>query len=384
MAAKSIGIGLIGQKFMGRAHSNAWSQAGKFFDLPVEARLAVVSARDRKELAAFADRFGWAKSTPKWESLADDPDVDLVDIGTPNHLHAEQALRMLEAGKHVACEKPLARTLAEARVLRDAAAAAGRKVKTFVWHNYRRAPAIGLAWNLMREGRLGKIFHVRARYLQSWGAKSTPMSWRYSAATAGSGAHGDLNAHLVDLTRFLMGESIVDVHGAVAPTFVTSRAVPGTKRRERCDVDDAALFLATFEGGAAASFEATRLAEGHLNDNTVEINGERGSLRWSLEDMNVLEWCDAEAPPRLRGWTKILATSAGNHPYASAWWPDGHIIGYEHGFTNMAADILRVLGGKKPELPLPDFADAYETCRVLEAALLSAKHRCAVALSDVP
>ncbi len=384
MASKSIGIGLIGQKFMGRAHSNAWSQAAKFFDLPVGARLAVVSARDRKELGAFAQRFGWAKSTPKWESLADDPDVDLVDIGTPNHLHAEQALRMLEAGKHVACEKPLARTLAEARVLRDAAAAAGRKVKTFVWHNYRRAPAIGLAWNLMREGRLGKIFHVRARYLQSWGSKSTPMSWRYSAATAGSGAHGDLNAHLVDLTRFLMGEAIVDIHGAVAPTFVTSRAVPGTKRRERCDVDDAALFLATFEGGAVASFEATRLAEGHLNDNTVEINGERGSLRWSLEDMNVLEWCDAEAPPRLRGWTKILATSAGNHPYAAAWWPDGHIIGYEHGFTNMAADILRVLGGKKPELPLPDFADAYETCRVLEAALLSAKHRCAVAMNDVP
>lgn len=384
MASKSIGIGLIGQKFMGRAHSNAWSQAAKFFDLPVGARLAVVSARDRKELGAFAQRFGWAKSTPKWESLADDPDVDLVDIGTPNHLHAEQALRMLEAGKHVACEKPLARTLAEARVLRDAAAAAGRKVKTFVWHNYRRAPAIGLAWNLMREGRLGKIFHVRARYLQSWGAKSTPMSWRYSAATAGSGAHGDLNAHLVDLTRFLMGEAIVDVHGAVAPTFVTSRAMPGTKRRERCDVDDAALFLATFEGGAVASFEATRLAEGHLNDNTVEINGERGSLRWSLEDMNVLEWCDAEAPTRLRGWTKILATSAGNHPYAAAWWPDGHIIGYEHGFTNMAADILRVLGGKKPELPLPDFADAYETCRVLEAALLSAKHRCAVAMNDVP
>lgn len=384
MASKSIGIGLIGQKFMGRAHSNAWSQAAKFFDLPVGARLAVVSARDRKELAAFAERFGWAKSTPKWESLADDSDVDLVDIGTPNHLHAEQALRMLEAGKHVACEKPLARTLAEARVLRDAAAAAGKKVKTFVWHNYRRAPAIGLAWNLMREGRLGKIFHVRARYLQSWGAKSTPMSWRYSAATAGSGAHGDLNAHLVDLTRFLMGEAIVDVHGAVAPTYVTSRVVPGTKRRERCDVDDAALFLATFEGGAVASFEATRLAEGHLNDNTVEINGERGSLRWSLEDMNVLEWCDAEAPPRLRGWTKILATSAGNHPYAAAWWPDGHIIGYEHGFTNMAADILRVLGGKKPELPLPDFADAYETCRVLEAALLSAKHRCAVAMNDVP
>lgn len=384
MASKSIGIGLIGQKFMGRAHSNAWSQAAKFFDLPVGTRLAVVSARDRKELAAFAERFGWAKSTPKWESLADDSDVDLVDIGTPNHLHAEQALRMLEAGKHVACEKPLARTLAEARVLRDAAAAAGKKVKTFVWHNYRRAPAIGLAWNLMREGRLGKIFHVRARYLQSWGAKSTPMSWRYSAATAGSGAHGDLNAHLVDLTRFLMGEAIVDVHGAVAPTYVTSRVVPGTKRRERCDVDDAALFLATFEGGAVASFEATRLAEGHLNDNTVEINGERGSLRWSLEDMNVLEWCDAEAPPRLRGWTKILATSAGNHPYAAAWWPDGHIIGYEHGFTNMAADILRVLGGKKPELPLPDFADAYETCRVLEAALLSAKHRCAVAMNDVP
>ena len=383
MPPTSIGIGLIGQKFMGRAHSNAWSQAPKFFDLKVGTRLAVVSARDATELAAFAKRFVWEKSTTRWQSLAKNPAVHLVDIGTPNNMHAEQALTMLAAGKHVACEKPLARTLAEARVMRDAAETAGKRVKTFVWHNYRRAPAIGLAWHLLREGKLGRIFHVRARYLQSWGAASTPMSWRYDASKAGSGAHGDLNAHLVDLTRFLMGEPIVDVHGAVTPTFILSRRSATGKGKEKCDVDDAALFLATFAGGATASFEATRLAEGHLNDNTIEINGEAGSLRWSLEDMNVLEWCDASDSPRLRGWRKIMATSAGNHPYAANWWPDGHITGYEHGFTNMAADVLRVLSGEKPELPLPDFADAYETCRVLEAALLSAKHRCAISLSDV-
>jgi predicted dehydrogenase len=251
-----------------------------------------------------------------------------------------------------------------------------------VWHNYRRCPAIGLAYRLLREGRLGRVLNVRATYLQSWGGPATPMSWRFDRKRAGSGAHGDLNAHLVDLARFLVQEPIVEVHGAVTRTFVAERTGDGG-RPVRSDVDDATSFLASFAGGATASFEATRLAHGHLNDNTVEIDGERGALRFSFEDMNVLWWCDAADGPRTGGRRRVMATHAGDHPYVDRWWPDGHVLGYEHGFVNMAADVLRVLAGAPPELPLPDFEDGYETMRVLEAALRSAERRAAVPLSEV-
>jgi predicted dehydrogenase len=208
------------------------------------------------------------------------------------------------------------------------------------------------------------------------------MSWRYRKKVAGSGAHGDLNAHIVDLARFLTGEEIVEVHGAAARTFVPWR-LDERGRKHKCDVDDCALFLAGLSGGGVASFEATRLAAGHHNANSIEVNGENGSLRFEFEDMNVLWFCDATAGPKTQGWTRILCTQRGHHPYAAAWWPDGHVLGYEHGFTNMAADICRVLAGGEPEVPLPDFADAYETQRVLEAALLAAEHRCAVSLAEV-
>ncbi len=378
---RTIGIGLIGQKFMGRAHSNAWRQVAPFFDLPLSPRLAAVSARDVKELAAFATRWGWARWTPDWRDFASDPAIDLVDIGTPNDAHAEQSIAMLEAGKHVACEKPLAGTLAHARAMRDAARRA--RGQTFVWFNYRRCPALALAWTLMREKRLGRIYHVRARYLQSWGGPDTPLSWRFQKKRAGSGAHGDLNAHIVDLARFLLAEEITEVNGALARTFIRERAVPGSRRRAPSDVDDCVLFLASFRGGAVASFEATRLATGNLNANQIEINGERGSLRFDFEDMNLLWFYDATLDRRTAGWRRIMCTAAGKHPYAGNWWPDGHLIGYEHGFVNMAADILRVLGKRRPEVPLPDFADAYETQRVLEAALLSAKHRTAIKMTEV-
>jgi predicted dehydrogenase len=398
--SKPLHVALIGQKFMGRAHSNAWSQVNKFFDTRRKAVLGTVAARDAAELAEFAAKWGWSKATTNWRDIALDADVDLVDIATPNDAHKEIALEMLAAKKHVACEKPLAGTLADARAMRDAARKS--QSKTFVWFNYRRCPAVALAQQLVAEGRLGRIYHVRATYLQSWGGPDTPLSWRFQKKLAGTGAHGDLNAHIVDMARFVTGEEIVEIHGAVARTFITERELPrstvrgglGSARgaqapksrakKGKSDVDDAVLFLASFARGAVASFEASRLATGHLNGNSLEVNGEKGALRFDFEDMNVLQFHDATLGPRTAGWRRILCTSsAGLHPYAAAWWPDAHVIGYEHGFTNMAADILRVLGGEKPAAPLPDFADAYETQRVLEAALVSARERQSIRLSEV-
>lgn len=366
---------------MGRAHSNAWGQVAKFFELPLEPRQVTIVARDATTLGPFALRWGWERYATDWRILAEDPEIELVDVATPNHVHAEPAIAMLEAGKHVACEKPLAGTLRDARAMKDAARKAPGK--TFVWFNYRRCPAVGLAWGLVRDGALGRLFHVRARYLQSWGGKDTPLLWRFRKSKAGSGAHGDLNAHIVDLARFISGEEVTSVDGAVARTFVTRRKIPGSRRMGRSTVDDAALFLATMSGGAVASFECSRVATGHLNDNTIELNGERGSLRFSFEDMNVLWYFDATLPKGTQGWRRIMCTAAGEHPYVASWWPEAHLLGYEHGFVNMAADILRMLGRRRPELPLPDFADAYETQRVLEAAMISAREHTAVPLREV-
>ncbi len=380
MAPKTCRVGLIGQKFMGKAHANAVSQAPRFFDLPLEPRLEAVAARDQDDLARFADRWDVPRRHRRWQDLVADPEIDLVDVATPNHLHAEQAIAALEAGKHVVCEKPLAASWADARAM--AAAAKGAKGKTFVWFNYRRCPAVGLARAIVAEGRLGKIRHVRARYLQSWGGPETPMSWRFRKATAGSGAHGDLNAHAVDLCRFVTGEEITEVGGALASSFIKQRTKPDGGRA-RCDVDDALLFIAALKGGGSASFEASRLAPGHLNSNVLEINGEKGSLRWDFEDMNVLELCEDDARPGESGWKRIVCTSAGNQPWVAAWWPDAHVLGYEHGFVNQVADMMRVLAGKKPEAPLADFADACRTQAVLEAALIAAAERRPVSLAEM-
>ncbi len=381
--SKPIHVGLIGTKFMGRAHSNALAQVAHFFELPRVPLMRLAAGRNAKELAVFAAKWGWQQITTRWQDLVDDHELELVDVATPNDLHAEPAIALLEAGKHVACEKPLAGTLADARAMRDAARKAKRS-KTFVWYNYRRCPAVALAHQLVKEGRIGRVYHVRATYLQSWGGPETPMLWRFDKKTAGSGAHGDLNAHIVDLCRFVTGEELSEIHGAVARTFVEERTVPGTKKRAKSTVDDAVLFLASLTGGGVASFEASRLAAPHQNANSLEVNGAKGSLRFDFEDMNLLRFHDAARGPREGGWTRIMCTSAaGQHPYAGHWWPDAHVLGYEHGFTNMLADVLRVLGGEKPTVPLPDFEDAYQTSRVLEAALLSAKERCAVKLSEV-
>ncbi|TWT41044.1 Glucose--fructose oxidoreductase precursor [Phycisphaerae bacterium RAS1] len=387
-------VALIGQKFMGRAHSNAYLKAARFFNLPLRPVMHTIVGRDLISLAPFADRWGWKNYSTNWKETVRDPAIQLVDITTPNYMHAEQALAALAAGKHVACEKPLAGTLKDARQMRNAAVKS-RKSKTFVWYNYRRCPAIALAYRFVKEGRLGRIYHVRMQFLQDWAGPDTPHSWRFDKKFAGTGAHGELNAHLIDLARFLTGQEFTEIMGAVAQTFITDRPIPASatkqhgatsvriKQRLRSDVDDAMLFFAHMSGGTLANFEGTRVATGNQNHIGLELNGEVGSIRFSFEDMNVLQYWDDREDGRVAGWRRIMCTSAGDHPYAGAWWPDAHIIGFEHTFVNMAADILAVLGGDAPIVPLPDFNDAYETQRVMEAAMICAKHRAPIKMSEV-
>lgn len=384
----SLNVALLGSKFMGRAHSNAWLKVAKFFASTIDPVLHTVVGRDADELERFAQRWGWRHASTDWRATVMAEDVDLVDIATPNHLHAEQAVAALEAGKHVACEKPLAGTLADAQAMaRAAKSAPGR---TFVWFNYRRAPAISLARQLVQSGAIGRIYHVRALYLQSWGGPDTPLLWRFQGDIAGSGAHGDLNAHIIDAVRFVTGEEVVTIEGAVEHTFITERSIvegraggeiagsgaATSESKAPSTVDDAVLFLGRMAGGAIASFEASRLATGYQNANRLEVHGEHGALRFNLERMNELDFYDAKRPGRLQGWTTINVTrGADGHPYADAWWPDGHILGYEHTFINHAADILHMLGGHEPIVPMADFDDALKTQQVLHAAIRSARER---------
>jgi len=393
-AKKTVNVALIGQGFMGRAHSNAWGQVGRFFDCPRRAVLHTAAGRDEKRLKSFAANWGWQHTVTDWKQAIADEAIDLVDICTPNKLHAPIARAAIQAGKAVACEKPIAATLKEAREMAQAAKAAG--AATFVWYNYRRCPAVALAHQLVQSGRIGRIRHVRAFYLQDWADESVPLAWRFDRKQAGAGAHGDLNAHIIDMTRFVTGEEITEICGAVAETFIRERAVvtgqaaggiaSGLKkgrRKGRVTVDDTVLFLARFSGGAVASFECARQATGNQNRNGFEINGSKGAVKFDFERMNELEYYDATAPRAVQGWSTIMVTHGGDHPYVDAWWPDAHIVGYEHGFTNQAYDILRMLARRKPVVPMPDFADAYQTQRVLEAALVAAREKRAVKLSEV-
>jgi len=394
--AKSLNIGLIGSKFMGRTHSNAYLKVGKFFDLPVQPVMHTIAARNEKELKKFAKRWGWNGYVTDWRDLCQNPEIDLIDVGTPNHVHKDQAIAALEAGKHVACEKPLAGTLDDARAMRDAAKSA-KGSKTFVWYNYRRCPAIALAHQLVKAGKLGRIYHVRGCYLQDWAGPDAPLMWRFQGDVAGSGALGDLLAHTIDTVRFVTGDEFKEVTGAMLETVIKERTVlegsgseisgRGAKtggKKAKSTVDDAVLALAKLKGGALASLEATRLSTGHKNQNRLEIHGEKGALRFNFERMGELDYFDATADEKTQGWTTIQA-SDGNagHPYAEAWWPVAHPIGYEHTFINMTADMLRVLGGRKPVVPLADFNDAYQTQRVLAAITASAKQRGPVKLSEV-
>ncbi len=388
-----LNIGLIGTKFMGRAHSNAWLNVGKFFDGERVPAMHTVAGRNAADLEAFASSWGWRNTTTSLDTMFADSDIDLVDVATPNNVHAEQAIAALEAGKNVVCEKPLAGTLADAEAM--AAAAEASDTQTFVWYNYRRVPAVALAHRLVKEGALGRIYHARACYLQSWGGPDTPLLWRFQGDVAGSGAHGDLNAHIIDAVRFVTGEEITSVEGAIEETFIPEREVLGEDAggeiagagaatagaKAASTVDDAVAFLSRLSGGGIASFEATRLATGYHNANRFEIHGENGALRFDFERMNELDFYDASGSGRTAGWTTIDVTRGGDdHPYAAAWWPDSHGLGYEHSFVNQAADIVTMLSGGEPQVPMPDFADALKTQRVLHAAIESARNRAPVAL----
>jgi len=366
-------VAMVGHAFMGAAHSHAWRTAPRFFDLPLAPELAVVVGRDAARAAAAADRLGWADSATDWREVITRDDVDLVDVCTPGDTHAEIAIAALEAGKHVLCEKPLANSVAEAEAMTEAAArAAERGVFAMVGFTYRRVPAIALARQLVEQGRIGQVRHVRAAYLQDWIADpQAPMSWRLEADKAGSGALGDIGAHVVDLTQHITGEQITGV-AATLETFVKERPLPaaagslsGTagEGTGTVTVDDAALFLARFSGGALATFEATRFALGRKNAIRIEINGSAGSLAFDFEDMNTLHFFDGADPDETAGFRRIVVTEPG-HPYVGHWWPAGHGLGYEHGFTHQVVDLVGALAAG--EQPTPSFADGLAVQRVLD------------------
>ena len=374
-----LGVALIGYAFMGAAHSQAWRTAPHFFDLPLRPELTVLAGRNQAALAAAAAKLGWSSTETDWRRVLERDDVDLVDVCTPGDTHAEIAIAALEAGKHVLCEKPLANSVAEAEAMADAAAkAAARGVRSMVGFTYRRVPAIGLARQLVAEGRLGQIRHVRAQYLQDWIADpAAPMSWRLDKQKAGSGALGDIGAHIVDLTQHITGQTLIGV-SAMLETFVKERPLPAAagslsgiagEGTGTVTVDDAAVFLGRFSGGALASFEATRFALGRKNAIRIEINGSRGSLAFDFEDMNVLHFFDGDEPDETAGFRRIVVTEPG-HPYVGAWWPAGHGLGYEHGFTHQVVDLVGALAAD--EDPTPSFADGLQVQRVLDAVERSA------------
>ncbi|NEN80238.1 Gfo/Idh/MocA family oxidoreductase [Nocardioides zeae] len=365
---------MVGHAFMGAAHSHAWRTAGHFFDLPARPVLRVVCGRDAERAAAAADRLGWESSATDWTEVVRRDDVDLVDICTPGDTHAEIAIAALEAGKHVLCEKPLANSVAEAEAMTAAAeAAAARGVRAMVGFTYRRVPAVAYARQLVAEGRIGEVRHVRAVYLQDWIADpEAPMSWRLEKDKAGSGALGDIGAHIVDMAQFITGDRLTSVTGQLR-TFVESRplaaehaGLAGTagSGRGTVTVDDAAMFLGHFAGGAMAVFEATRFATGRKNAIRIEVNGSLGSLAFDFEDMNVLQLHDARDPAPYAGFRRILVTEP-EHPYVAAWWPAGHGLGYEHGFTHQVVDLVTAIGAGVD--PTPTFADGLQVQRVLAA-----------------
>ncbi|MFD4975460.1 Gfo/Idh/MocA family protein [Streptomyces sp. NPDC058424] len=373
-------VGMVGYAFMGAAHSQGWRTVGRVFDLPNRPVLAVVAGRDGAAVRGAAARLGWADAETDWRALIARDDVDIVDICTPGDSHAEIAVAALEAGKHVLCEKPLANSVEEARAMTEAAERArARGQVAMVGFNYRRLPATALARRMVAEGRLGTLRHVRVSYLQDWLVDPEfPLTWRLRKDSAGSGALGDLGAHIVDLAQYLAGEPITGV-SAVTETFVRERPLPagvaaglsgiGGSGRGEVTVDDAALFTARFGSGALASFEATRFASGRKNALRIELNGADGSLAFDLERLNELSYHDHTEPGVSAGFRRILVTEP-DHPYLEAWWPPGHGLGYEHSFVHQARDlVLAIAAGTAPQ---PSFADGLQVQRVLAAVEESA------------
>lgn len=384
MVNGTLGIGLVGHGFMGRAHSFAWQAANRAFTLPLRPSLTAISGRSESGLAASADAWGWPSFETEWRRLLERDDIDVIDICARGSLHAEIATAALAAGKHVLCEKPLANTLAEAELMASAARdASARGVRAMVGFNYRRVPALAAAHQWVAEGLIGEVRHIRAVYLQDWIVDPEfPLVWRLQKDKAGSGALGDLGAHLVDLAQHLSGQQIVGV-SALTETFVRSRPVAesgvglsGRSGSERgaVTVDDAALFLARFDGGAVANFEATRFATGHKNALRIELNGSLGSIAFDFESMNELLYFNRADDDGTAGFRRVLATEPG-HPYVDAWWPPGHGLGYEHTFVHQAKDFTEAIAAGVD--PQPTFDDGLQVQRVLEAVETSAANSAA-------
>lgn len=367
--AKTINVGMVGYGFMARAHSHAWSSVAHFFDTGYRPALKAVAARNTENAGQFAETWGYERVEGDWKALVEAPDIDVIDICVPNDMHAEIAIAAAKAGKMIACEKPLARTEAEATPMVEAVEAAG--VANMVWYNYRRVPAVTLIKQLVDEGRLGKIFHYRAKFLQDWTiSPEVPQggaaTWRLDVDAAGSGVTGDLIAHCLDTAIWINGG--IKSLSAMTETFITERMHAETGKVQKVGIDDAAAVLTRFENGSLGTFESTRYARGHKALYTLEINGEKGSLAWDLHDLNRLEWFDHSIEGPLRGWSSILVTD-GEHPYLGKWWVPGLIIGYEHSFTHQVADFLESLGSGQPVAP--SFRDALETTRVCDAIIAS-------------
>jgi len=382
MAKKKVNVALIGAQFMGKAHSNAWRKVGMFFDLPVEPVMKVLCGKFREELAV-AERYGWQETSLDWEQVVNSPDIDIVDICTPNFLHPPIALAAARAGKHVMCEKPLANTVKEAEEMLKAVKKAG--VKHMCGFSYRFAPAVATIKKMVAGGELGHIFHIRAAYQQDWIVDPNfPMVWRLKKKHTGSGALGDIGAHIVDLCQYLVGD-VSEVCGTME-TFIKKRFVSesdtgisgksGEKRTGKMDdvdVDDAVVFIAHIKGAnTLATFEATRFATGRRNHNSIEIYGSEGSVLWNQEDMNFFQYFNRNDPGHVQGFRRVHATDPG-HPYMKAWWPAGHIIGYEHLFVHEVYDFLNNLG--KKSAPYSTFDDAVKCQRVLAAVEKAAATR---------
>lgn len=388
MSKRQLNVALIGYQFMGKAHSNAYRQVARFFDdLEVEPVMKVICGRNEENVRKAAQKYGWQEYDTSWERVVERKDIDLVDVSVPGNMHAPIAIAAANAGKMVLCEKPLANTLAEARQMYEAVQK--NKVPHALCHNYRFAPAVQLAKQLIDEGRIGKIYHFRGTYLQDWIVDPNfPLVWRLQKEVAGSGAHGDLNAHLIDMARFLVGE-IAEVSGMME-TFIKQRPklaasddrLGGVASSEMGEVtvDDAALFLVRFENGAIGSIEATRFALGRKNYNRFEINGSKGSLVFNMERMNELEVYLQDDPPHIRGF-RVVQASDSMHPFMSAWWPVGHIIGYEHTFINLVYTMLKKFD--KGEEFKPNFEDGVRNQAVLEAVDISSQQKRWVSISEL-
>jgi predicted dehydrogenase len=373
MAKTPLNIALVGYGFMGKAHTNAFLQAPRFFDLPYRPVLKAVVARNADRVKTFADTWGYQSTETDWRAIVDRKDIDLVDIASPNDTHAEIAIAAARAGKMVTCEKPLARTAAEAEGM--VAAVEGAGIANMVWYNYRRVPAVVLLKNLIDQGTLGRIFHYRAQFLQDWTiSRDLPQGgeglWRLDVGVAGSGVTGDLLAHCIDTALWLNG-SITEVT-AMTETFIKERRHALTGLVEPVGIDDASAFLCRFQNGSMALFEATRYARGHKALYTLEINGEHASARWDLHDLHRLQWFDHRDEGRLRGWRSIHITDA-DHPYMKHWWVPGLQIGYEHTFIHQFADFLEAVG-RGQQTP-PTFRDGLATDYVTDAVLKSARTR---------